>query len=117
MNKTSNSHGGTGHRGTKARSEHHTPPVPHEEHGQAILHRVEARKKDLEATLARAPNDPVREPSHAASVEAAISALDGLLSGDLTNINPATAAELNQWLESSKHLCEVPPKAHRSAKH
>ena len=96
--------------GDKAKKDHVAPVSP-EPHGQSLLHLVEARKKDLEALLAKSPNDPSRDPSHAGAVEAAINAIKTLLTGDLKDINPHTAAELNVWMESTKHLCETPPKS------
>ena len=85
----------------------HAPHLSTETHGQTLLHRVEARKKEFEAMLAKSPNDPARDPSHAGAIEAALNAVKGLLTGDLKDINSQTAAELSLWLESSKHLSKM----------
>ena len=94
------------------------PPIPTnaETHGQGILARVEARQKEFAAKLAKTPNDPARDPSHAGAIEAALAAIKGLMTGDLKNISSQTAAEMSLWLESSKHLSDEKAEGTKVAK-
>lgn len=68
--------------------------------GQSLKLRVLAHKKALEGSLAKlGPGDRSRRP-----LEAALSQLDGLLTGDLDRIPNTVAAELNRWLEATKYV-------------
>ena len=68
--------------------------------GQSLRIRVLAHKKALEQTLAKLdPADRARRP-----IEAALSEIDGLLTGDLDHIPKVVATELNTWLEATKYL-------------
>jgi len=68
--------------------------------GQSLKLRVLAHKKALEADLARlGPSDRSRRP-----IEAALSQIEGLLTGDLDHIPKVVAEELNRWLEATKYV-------------
>jgi hypothetical protein len=71
--------------------------------GQPIVTRVLARKRELEAALAALPAGDVRKRS---DIDVALSAINQLLTGDLTNVPPTVSAEMNRWLENNKHLAE-----------
>jgi len=73
--------------------------------------RVQARKTELEADLAKLdPGDRAR-----GDVESALSQVEGLLTGDLDHIPMVVAAELSKWLETSKYLGEQRPAEPRPA--
>jgi len=68
--------------------------------GQSLKLRVLAHKKALEETLATlSPADRYRR-----DVEAALSQIQGLLTGDLDRIPHVVAAELSRWLEATKYV-------------
>lgn len=71
--------------------------------GESLAHRAKTRKAELEASLAKIPRAETRTRS---DIEAALSALTPMLTGDTEHLSEATAAEINRWLESSKHLGE-----------
>ena len=68
--------------------------------------RVTARKLELETVLAGLdPND-----SHTRQdIEAALAALEPLLSGDPTAVPAMVVVDMNRWLERTKHLGERAP--------
>jgi hypothetical protein len=70
--------------------------------GQSLRARVEARQHELQAAVARLPADD----STRRDLEAALTQIKGLLTGDLDAIPNVVAVELNTWLEASKHLDE-----------
>ena len=70
--------------------------------GSSLRVRVEARKQELELALSTmGSTDGARR-----DVELALSGVNGLLSGNLDEIPHVVAAELNTWLEASKHINE-----------
>ena len=72
--------------------------------GQSLKLRVLAHKEALEKNLAKlGPNDRQRR-----AIEAALSEIQGLITGDLDHIPKVVAAELNQWLEATKYVDEQP---------
>ncbi len=75
--------------------------------GQSLRARVETRKQELETALGELP-----EGNHTRQdIEAALSQVSGLMTGDLDNIPQVVAADMSRWLEASKHLDEHPAKA------
>jgi mannose-6-phosphate isomerase-like protein (cupin superfamily) len=70
--------------------------------GQDLRLRVEARKRELESAVERLPADDRSRQN----LESVLSQVQGLLTGDLDNFPRVVAAELNTWLEASKHLDE-----------
>lgn len=71
--------------------------------GQVLRVRVEVRKRELEAAMAKLSPGPER-----LELERAISTITGLLTGDLDDVPSVVAAQLDQWLEANKHLAETP---------
>ena len=74
-------------------------------HGQGIRANVDARKHELELALANVRKSNL-SGTHIDAIETALNAFDYLLTGDPDNIPEAVAANLSQWLESSKFLIE-----------
>ena len=73
--------------------------------GQSLRLRVETRKSEMEAAIANVNTSPrVR-----GELETALGEVAGMLTGDLDHIPRVVAAELNTWLEASKHLDEHHP--------
>lgn len=66
--------------------------------------RVEDRKAEIEADLAQASDDRIRQ-----DLQDALSQVEGLLTGNLDKIPMVVAAELSKWLEVSKYLGEQHP--------
>lgn len=67
---------------------------------QSLRLRAAAHKEALEESLAKLdPNDRSRR-----DIEAALSELQGLLTGDLDHIPKVVAAELSRWLEATKYV-------------
>ncbi len=62
----------------------------------------ETRRQELRQALDRLADDG--SPQTRRDIEAALDALDPLLTGDMEQIPPAVAAQLSRWLESSKYL-------------
>lgn len=62
----------------------------------------ERRRQELRQALDRLDDDG--SPQTRRDIEAALDALDPLLTGDLDQIPPVVAAQLSRWLESSKYL-------------
>ena len=70
--------------------------------GQSLRLRVAAHKEALEQSLAKlGTNDRSRR-----DIEAALSEVQGLLTGDLDRIPKVVAAELSKWLEATKYVGE-----------
>ncbi len=70
--------------------------------GQPMVARVMSRKHELEASLAALPaNDHSR-----GDIELALSTINELLTGDLSNVPAVVVADMNRWLERNKHLAE-----------
>jgi len=71
--------------------------------GQPIVARVNARKAELEASLAALPDT---ELDGRRDIDLALATINSLLTGDLENVPPVVAADMNRWLERNKHLAE-----------
>src|SRR5688572_25809521 len=71
--------------------------------GQPMVERVTARKRELEAALAQLPADDL---ATRADIDATLAAIAELLTGDLTNVPHVVVADMNRWLERSKHVAE-----------
>ncbi len=67
----------------------------------SLRSRVEARQRQLEEALAAIKSGGVGE---AADIEASLSALKGLLTGNLELIPSVVGRELIQWMETSRYL-------------
>jgi hypothetical protein len=73
--------------------------------GQTLLVRVAARKAELAAALA----NPATDERTRADLQTALDQIDGLLTGDPTQIPRVVSASLSTWLEANKHLDEHHP--------
>jgi hypothetical protein len=62
----------------------------------------EVRQGELKDVLARL--GPAGSPQTRKDIEAALDALDGLLTGNLDAIPPVVAMQLSRWIASSKYL-------------
>jgi hypothetical protein len=83
-------------------------PLPHVNSTDATAHqplvaRVQERKRELETILAALDTDDIHSKQ---DIEAALSAVEPLLSGDLKHVASVVMVDLNRWLERSKHLGE-----------
>lgn len=72
--------------------------------GQPLALRAQKRKAELEAAL-----DKLSETERRArnDIGLAISTVDSLLTGDLEHLPDVVAADLDRWLERTKHLAET----------
>ena len=82
--------------------------------GQPLAVRAELRKDELRDALEKLP---AAEEQIRGDIKAALASIDTMLTGDIEHLSEATAAEVNRWLESSKHLGERAKRQHRSTKH
>jgi len=73
--------------------------------GQPLVARVMTRKDELEAALQALPADSVRERS---DLELALATIGEMLTGDLSRVPAIVSADMNRWLERTKHLAETP---------
>src|SRR4051794_33016952 len=71
--------------------------------GQPIVARVMTRKHELEAALEALPAESVRERS---DLELALATIGEMLTGDLSHVPAIVSADMNRWLERTKHLAE-----------
>ena len=71
-------------------------------HGQGLRALVVARQRELEQELLA--SEAQGKTRSRADIEAALSALKGLMTGDLDQIAPVVAQELSQWLDTSKYI-------------
>ena len=71
--------------------------------GQPIVARVMARRSELEALLATLPEHDLDGQSN---IYQALATINELLTGDLANVPPIVAVDMNRWLERHKHLAE-----------
>jgi hypothetical protein len=71
--------------------------------GQPIVARVNARKLELETLLAALPDTEVDVRR---DIDLALATINSLLTGDLENVPPVVAVDMNRWLERNKHLAE-----------
>ena len=79
--------------------------------GEPLAMRAKARRAELQAAHDKLPASDKRGRD---ALAVAIAAVDGMLTGDTAHLTDATAADLNRWLEGSKHLAEpaaAPPRA------
>lgn len=74
--------------------------------GQPMVERITARKLELEALLAGLPES---DQDTRKDIDATLAAINGLLTGDLTNVPPVVVADMNRVLERSKHIGERAP--------
>ncbi len=88
-----------------------TPAPDHHENstdatrGAPLVQRAQARRAELAALLDKLPEHAVRERT---DIGTAITTVDDLLTGDLEHVSNMTSQGLSKWLESNKHLAEVP---------
>jgi hypothetical protein len=82
--------------------------------GEPLALRAQKRRAELEVALQKLPASELRARS---DIELALASVDAMLTGDLDTLPDATAAELNRWLEHTKHVAEVVPQTRRSAQH
>jgi hypothetical protein len=73
--------------------------------GQPMIARVLSRKAELEAIRQTLRETDLQTLS---DIDVALQTIDGLLTGDHANIPPVVVADMNRWLERSKHLAERP---------
>ena len=73
--------------------------------GQPMIARVLARKSELEAIRQTLHETDLQTLS---DIDVALQTIDGLLTGDHSNIPPVVVADMSKWLERSKHLAEKP---------
>jgi hypothetical protein len=69
---------------------------------KSLIDLCQARRQELREVLDRLPADG--SPQTRGDIEAALAAVDGLLTGDLDHVPSVVAADLTKWLESSKYL-------------
>ncbi len=79
-----------------------TPDTTTEKHGQGVRALIEARQHELEQSLSEIRKDSGGGKGD--DIEAALSALKTMLPANLDQINPVTAQELTQWLETHKYI-------------
>lgn len=82
--------------------------------GEPLATRALKRKAELEAILATIPADRVNARN---DIETALGTVEGLLTGDVEHVSHRTGEELSRWLEHSKHLAELAPRARGRSKH
>ena len=75
--------------------------------GEPLAARAYTRKAELQAALEKLPVDELRARN---DIEMALGAVAEMLTGNPDHLADATAASINQWLESTKHLAELAPK-------
>jgi hypothetical protein len=73
--------------------------------GQPLVARVMTRKHELEAALEALPVESVRERS---DLDLALATIGEMLTGDLSHVPAIVSADMNRWLERTKHLAEKP---------
>jgi len=73
--------------------------------GQPLVARVMTRKHELEAALEALPAESVRERS---DLDLALATIGEMLTGDLSRVPAIVSADMNRWLERTKHLAETP---------
>ncbi len=76
--------------------------------GTPLVQRASTRRAELRSALARTAATDARGRE---ALAAAIAAGDALLTGDTAKLTDATAADLNRWIETVKHLGVVAPRA------
>ncbi|MEO8704211.1 MAG: hypothetical protein ABI867_29430 [Kofleriaceae bacterium] len=91
----------------ESKSENHEQNTTDATVGESLRLRVETRKSELETAIAK----PSTSKRVRGELENALNEVTGLLTGDLDRIPKVVGAELNRWLEASKHLDEHHPLA------
>ena len=88
------------------------PPIEHplKIPNAPIAVRAAERQAELEAALEQLPATDTRMRS---DLELALAEVTQWLAGDPENMSHVVSAELSTWLERTKHLAEVTPKAKR----
>jgi hypothetical protein len=81
--------------------------------GKPLVDRVELRCNEMRADLDKLAADALRERE---DLELALSAAEGMLTGDRDNLSDVIADDMNRWLERNKHLAETTPVMHASKK-
>ncbi len=78
--------------------------------GEPIADRARTRKAELEKA-----HDllPVTEQRARTDIEVALAEVNQWLAGDVEHLSRVTSAQLSRWLERTKHLAELTPKARR----
>jgi len=79
--------------------------------GKPIASRARTRKAELEKAHDLLPST---ELSARGDIEMALAEVNQWLAGDTEHLSHVTAADHNRWLERTKHLAEVTPKARRT---
>jgi len=74
--------------------------------GEPLAVRARQRKAELQQALDKVADD---DPHTRDDIQAALAAIVPMLTGDVEHLSSATAAEINRWLEGSKHLGERAP--------
>ena len=72
--------------------------------GQPMIDRVLARKLELETLLAALPAD---DRHVHLEIDQALTSINALLTGDLKQVPPVVVADMNRWLERTKHVAET----------
>ena len=75
-------------------------------HGQELLAKVEARKTEIELTLAMVQADAMNGQSNqrATALEEALASVEKFLACDLEDLPSMVAGQLSHWLDSTKNL-------------
>jgi len=71
--------------------------------GEPLAARAKARREELVNIQSKLGEDRKTEAS---DLQLAIDTVDGLLTGDPTQLTETTSSDLNRWLEETKHLGE-----------
>jgi hypothetical protein len=77
-------------------------PKPAEPAHPSLRVLCESRRRDLTEVLRGLVDDGASQTRR--DIEAALDALDGLLTGNLDQIPPVVAVQLSKWITSSKYL-------------
>jgi hypothetical protein len=75
--------------------------------GEPLAVRARTRRSELEQSLVLS-GEASREHR---DIELALAEIDQWLAGDVAHLSHTTAEDINRWLERTKHLAEVSPKA------
>jgi len=105
----------TDHSASPAKAPRVRPPLPNTTdatQGLPLAVRAEIRRDELRELLGMLPATEERMRS---DIEIALASVDMMLTGDVEHLSEATAAEVNRWLEGSKHLGELAVKRRRAA--
>ena len=97
-------------------TKHAKVPVPVENttdatRGQPLATRARMRRAELEEVLRLLSDDRLLMRT---DLEMALAEVDQWLAADVEHVSYVTAGELSRWLERTKHLAEVTPRAQRN---